>query len=133
MNKVYVVTSGSDDDFGGVDAIFTDRDLAQKYIDSFGEMHNDFNYIEECEINPFEFELNNGYKPYYVVIDKQGKIEECKISYSSSGFENENRRCGFYVTNDIYVHVFAKDENHAIKIANEKRVQLIAMNNKLSV
>jgi len=127
MNEVYVVTSGSYSDYR-ICAVFTDKNLAQKYIDSFKtRVYSDFNEIETYSLNPFNFELQNGYRPYFVRMDRDGNSTECKISDSDYGFV-EVKQHGFDVKGNMYIHVFAKDTEHALKITNEKRVQLIANN-----
>jgi hypothetical protein len=60
-------------------------------------------------------------------MDKEGNSSECNISDSDYGF-GETEQHGFDIHGAMYIHVFAKDHEHAIKITNEKRVQLIANN-----
>ena len=125
MKEVYVVTAGEYSDYS-VCAIFTEKKLAQKYIDSFKEeRYNDFNKIEVYSLNPYEQELKEGYSPYFVRMDKEGNVEECYISNSYYSF-TDKISYGFDIKNNLYYAVFAKSAEHAIKIVNEKRVQLIA-------
>ena len=121
---MYVVTSGEYSDYG-IDAIFSSKELAQKFIDSFEDRsYSRFNGIEEYPLDPFERELKEGYKPYFLRMDKEGNASDIQIEDSAYGFEDPYEN-GFDVNNGMYIHCYAKDETHAIKICNEKRVQII--------
>ena len=122
MSKVYVVTSGSYSDYG-ISGIFTTRKLAQAFIASFKK--GEFNDIETWTLNPFEIQLKAGHKPYFLRIDKKGNTSDIKIADSSYGFE-ENMNHGFDISNNMYLYIYALSPEHAIKIANEKRVQILA-------
>ena len=58
---------------------------------------------------------------YCVVMCKDGSVHESRITYAYEPFFIDN----YYRLN---ITAYAQDESHAIKIANEKRVQLIAEN-----
>jgi hypothetical protein len=124
MSKIFVVTSGEYSDYG-IDAMFTSMELAQKFIDSFkAEGYSRFNKIEIYKLNPFEMELREGYNPYFLRMDKEGNAYDISIEDSAYGFEDPVEN-GFDIQGDMYIHCFAKDEAHAVKICNERRVQLI--------
>jgi len=124
MSKVFVVTRGSYSDYG-ISGIFTTRKLAQAFIASFKKGYNEFNDIETWTLNPFEIALKKGYKPYFLRIDKKGNTSNIKITDNSYGFE-ENMIYGFDVNNHMYLYTYALSPEHAIKIANEKRIQILA-------
>ena len=126
LQAVFLVTRGYYSDYR-VCAVFTEKALAQKYIDSFAKAYYEFR-IENYKLNPFSKELKSDYKPYFLRMKKDGTCTEIHIKDSSYGFETEGLDIGFDIHKDMYLSVFAKDEKHAIKIANEKRVQLIAEN-----
>ena len=131
MKKVYVVTSGCYSDFG-VDAIFSTEAKAQEYID-FEKARlssTDFNDIAEYDLDIFQSEKYLGKKIYGFSMKKNGDIdnaiEEVKYATITSMPRNEFK---FGNINDsMYIYVWASDETQAIKIANDKRIQLIAMN-----
>jgi hypothetical protein len=125
--KIYLVTSGSYSDYG-VDAVFTTRDLAQSFIDSFKEGSFEMMGIEEWDLNPFERQIRDGFYPYFVRMTKGGECTEIRKSDSAYGFTNSYAEYRFDTRNAIYTHVFARDEAHAIKITNERRAQIIATN-----
>lgn len=127
MGKVFIVTSGSYSDYG-IDAVFSSEELAKKFIESFavsGYMSMD---IEEWELNPFDEDLKRGRKPYMLRINKEGHAYDIELEDSTYGFDcqNRNQKKPFYDNKkSLVLHVFADDENHAIKIANEKRVKIL--------
>ena len=132
MEKVYVVSSGDYSDYK-VDGIFTSKPLAQKFMDTFKRdseySFERFNDIVEFTLNPFEKEIRAGYKPYFLRMTRLGQAYDIRVDSGTYGFEDsENYSYGFDVTdNDLYTHCFAKDEQHAIKICNERRIQIIAL------
>lgn len=127
LQAVFLVTRGDYSDYR-VCAVFTEKALAEKYIDSFkGNSYNEFR-IENYTLNPYQYELKNDYKPFFLRMTKEGNCIEINVKDSSSGFEDEGIVVGFDIHKNMYISIFAKDETHAIKIANEKRVQLIAKN-----
>ena len=127
LQAVFLVTRGDYSDYR-VCAVFTEKPLAEKYIDSFkGNSYEAFR-IENYTLNPYHYELKNDYKPFFLRMTKEGNCTEINVKDSSYGFEDEDVDFGFDVNKNMYISIFAKDETHAIKIANEKRVQLIAEN-----
>ncbi len=126
---VYVVTSGCYSDYG-IEAVFDDREMAQKFIDAFNTKDRwDEMNIENWELNPFGKLIKENCKPYFLRIDKDGNTSDIRIENSSYGFGNEdNNGMGFDINGNLYLHVFGKDEAHAVKIANERRTTLIAEN-----
>ena len=117
---IFLITSGSYSDYQ-FHAAFTDKELAEKYVKSFG-LSNNFS-IERCKLNPHTKEVNENYKPYEIKMTKKGKCLRVAITDDCSYFDNR-----FTYDNHLVLSLFAKDETHAIKIANEKRAQLIAAN-----
>jgi len=127
MNKVYVVTSGQYSDYG-IDAIFTTKELAEKFIDSFLKNYNEME-IEEWDLNPNEQHLKQNRKPYFLRINKEGNVSDVEQRDSSFGFKQNIPVCNTSYTHDklwLNVECFADDESHAVKIAGEKRTQILA-------
>lgn len=125
-DKIYLVTSGQYSDYG-VDAVFNSRELAQKFIDVFS--HGSYNEmrIEERVLNPKEKEIRQGFKPFFVRMTKEGIVKECVIEDSIYGFMG-NINHNFDLKDNLYNHVFASSEEHAIKATNELRGMIIAAN-----
>lgn len=126
MDKIYVVTSGDYSDYG-IDAIFTSEELAQAFINGFKERSYQEFRIEEHKLNPYKNEIRKGYFAFFVRMQKDGVCKEVYKSDSAYGF-NGGIDYGFDINNGMCCHVFAKDDKHAVKIANEKRIELIALN-----
>jgi len=125
MKIAYVVTQGSYSDYS-IRGVFDNKELAEQFIAAFSEAQRyDAMEIEEWGLNPFKVELGKGYKPYFVRMDREGNSSEARISGSAYEYEGE-LEYGFDVNKNMYNHCFAKGSEHAIKITNERRVQLIA-------
>jgi hypothetical protein len=124
-NKVYLVTSGNYSDYG-VDAVFESEELANKFIRSLKKCYEEFR-VEEYDLNPHEKQVRSGFFPFFVRMNKTGVCIEVYEESSYYGFGGD-RAYNFDVNKNLYNHVFAKDEKHAIKITNEKRTELIALN-----
>lgn len=122
---IYLVTRGDYSDYE-VTAVFTEKKLAEKYINSFKKSNYDEFRIEVYILNPHEEQLKKDYKPYFVRMAKDGKVKDIYIQESHYNLDNLNIK--FDINNNMYISIFAKDEKHAVKIANEKRGQLIALN-----
>ncbi len=129
MKTVFVVTSGEYSDYG-IDAMFSTRELAQKFIDSFNDKYSDMD-IEEWDLDPNKQHLKQNRKPYFLRINKVGDISDLRVCDSSFGFKHDIPEAAISYTHGLEwmnLHCFADDDNHAIKIAGEKRAQILAAN-----
>ena len=128
--KIYLVSKGDYSDYHIV-SVFSTKELAELYVSKFSKLisrYDEFS-IEEYDIDSFATELINKF-PFIIAIDKEGNttnvtnfywdFEDGKsdLSLAKSGDENLT----------LYVHCFADDEKHAIKIASEKRFEILALN-----
>lgn len=115
---IYIVTEGEYSDYR-ICAVFDNKELAQKYIKATtsNSRWSDEKEIEEWPLN----ELKKGYKFFAVNMGKNGNstVEEANCIWGPRFFKQYNEEF-------LKMNVMAKDEKHAIKIVNEKRVQLIA-------
>ena len=102
--------------------------LANGFIEAFKNKTYKEMSIEEWSLNPYSLEIRKGYKPFFVRMAKDGEVLEILESDSTYGFRDTNDNYCFDIHNNIYTHVWAKDEKHAIKITNEKRTMAIANN-----
>lgn len=121
--KVYVVTEGEYSDYR-VNSIFSTIEKALEYSKMFGM--NDPIELELDEQNCL-LEKYSGLIFYSVNIEINGNSLSVYPTTLNSNrpprvFKNE------YSPDILNVHCWAKDEKHAVKIANEKRIQLIANN-----
>ena len=128
MKNIYLVSKGEYSDYDIV-AVLEKKEDAQLFIDKFqiddSNYHNDME-IETRVLNPWIPELKKGLRSYRVRIDKEGNISECILnddiptcSVSDFFFDCIQR---------LVVDCMARDKNHAIKIANDKRIMAIAEN-----
>jgi hypothetical protein len=117
----YIVTQGEYSDYKIV-AVFSTRELAEAFLrvyDSQGTY--DSADIEEHEIDPHQSEINAGLKVYEVTMDIDGNNAKAELnSDPDAGTE-------FYILRNYQqfygrTTCWARDEQHAIKIANERRI-----------
>ena len=125
--KVFIVTSGCYSDYA-IDAVFTNEKTAGLYADKIdGE-------VEIWEISPSNLidKLTHN-KIFCVRMNKEGKtdlvMEEDFDSHEIKNAIEKKTEIFKAVDGDCMItYMFAKDEKHAVKIANERRVQLIVNN-----
>jgi hypothetical protein len=139
MNEriVYMVTSGSYSDCG-VNAIFSTREKAQEFVELFPD--SDCNGISEVKLDPECLEWKkSGRIRYRVLMLRDGTVEEAKQSEAFARYDFEgggtiwNRSTapayiGRGIPDCLTATVWATDEKHAVKIANEIRTRMIANN-----
>jgi len=126
MDKVFVLTHGKYSDYGIVSVFSTEERL-----EAFKVAFPDYNYndTEEYQVDPFEVEVKAGYKYYRVVMERDGdsKVQPGSLRYDLG--EMGVPGLVFYkgrTSKTLIMRVLARDEQHAVKIANEHRAQLIA-------
>jgi hypothetical protein len=146
MDKIYAVSSGDYSDYH-IEAIFESEELAQKYLkekidelkEKYGKDHEYWNEYREIEVYILnKKKMDIGY--YNVGMYKNGNVrnvykrngridadEEVMIKQFKEREEHNKQRIN-KIINCLIFCVSAKDEKHAIKIANERRTQLIAEN-----
>lgn len=122
MGKVYIVTTGRYSDYSII-AVFDSMELAQAFIDS-NDFGSDINDIEEYELNPNKTDLAAGRKGFEIEMNKDGTTICCNMNRSYSHKPNNI----YFRFNLMCLDCYADDDQHAIKIANEKRVQILALN-----
>ena len=121
--KVYVITDGCYSDYHIV-AVTLDEDNAKRFVDAgLGD-------IEEFETD--ECILPKGMLPYRVVIDKDGCVWPCYVNeffFDNSYKEGlkEGLKEGKIAPNGNFVWSgFARDKDHALKIARDYRAKKLA-------
>ena len=122
MGNIYVVTKGEYSDYS-VYGVFSDELLAKKYAELLSDPDWDTAQVETYELNKMpDFPANK--LPFTVEMDIDGNTPFGVKRSSLDDFEKHY----FFSVGCLVIDVWATDEQHAIKIANEKRVQLIAEN-----
>lgn len=125
MTTIYIVTSGCYSDYG-INGVFSTEKNAENFILAF---NIDDSRIEEYELDEFidVIEQHKGMKYYEVVMYKNGVTASCR----TCRYNKENQATEIYDTyyadkrSVMIAYAWAKDEQHAVKIANERRVALI--------
>jgi hypothetical protein len=119
MGTIYIVTAGEYSDYHVV-SVFDSRDKAESFVEYYNDNDNWSEAgIEEYELNEHADQVQKGYNYYFVRMQMDGNTKEiCKDT--PSNIDNFLSRD---LNNNIIDHVWAKDEEHAIKIVNERRIQ----------
>jgi len=141
MKEIYLVTQGSYSDYG-VRGVFTNKDLATEYAAQISTKYEtalvDTRQIMTELIAPI------GYRGYEVKMDIEGNTDEVENNpVGKDTNENSYADCDFvldspdkwtgdgkYITTGQYNFFICTDKGAegAIKIANERRIRMIAEN-----
>ena len=117
MATIYICTSGEYSDYG-INAVFDKKELAEEFCSRYGGYHR------RWELNPKGKELRLGYRVYVVTMNKDGDTVEAR----ETNFFADETTWGIRHDGLMYLTCWAKSDQHAVKIANEHRVQMIANN-----
>ncbi len=115
MTTIYAVESGDYSDYN-VDALFTHRADAELYQ----QMHG--GEVVERILDPDMTEYRAGRKPYWVIMKKDSTVRNVEPTRRVE----PDRANHQFVQDEWIFYMWATDEQHAIKIANERRAMLIA-------
>ena len=152
MSKIYLVYDHALGDYCCMKMYFSSKEKAQKYINLCKENHKDvLDSIVEIEMDSFDFDnlvvkkavvmdVNGKRSKYFEFVFmferlKNGKLKNINnrdenIFYNHICYEKEYEEIQ-RISWGILCFVDAKyDEQEAIKIANEKRVQFLLNNNR---
>lgn len=113
MVKIYIVTSGDYSSYG-IDAVFSKKGKADEYCKNFK-----CDEVEEYELDPNTIPIDM----ITVEMARDGTVNNVKQLISrinTSGFWY------FGALDDLIWHVKTNDEIRAIKVVNEKRIQILA-------
>ncbi|GAH32749.1 unnamed protein product [marine sediment metagenome] len=121
--RVYVVTSGEYSSYS-IEGVFTHKFLAEKLVDKLKEILQRPPMVLQDRVRTEEFFLN-------LPID-EFEVTTVRMSFEGSVLEvlhSVGRDTGahaFDQPGNLMWSIYGKDEERAIKVANEKRAQLIA-------
>ena len=126
--RIYAVTEG-DCSYYHIVAVFDKKELAQECIETWQGMHLDKLdiRIEEYKLNPEILMLKEGETVYEVSMTREGDTKYvCHCDPILFPFKNVD----YFWSDDtgFLTKVIAKSKEHAVKITNEIRTQLIAEN-----
>ena len=119
QKTLYAVNNGWYSDYR-VHAIFDDKEMAEEYMRLFPE--SVYKNIEVYELNPIVPLTRQGYKSYQVRMARDGTVQgiEKDVGVPTNFVSIAAKR------NTMVTDMMAKSEEHAIKIANERRAMKIA-------
>ena len=135
--KVYLLSSGSYSDYT-IEAIYADKAKAEKVREFYGEDYND---IEEFELDPDDDIYLKDYnktnlRRFGFRINEEGKIQQLwpanfgEVNDKKSEYEivTRSKEIGNGEEGVLEGYLYAKSKGHVIKIINDKRRELIALN-----
>jgi hypothetical protein len=138
VSDIWVIEQGDYSDYRVV-GVYDSKEKAEKVSDAInnGDAYSQ-STVAKWTMNPGFDEINAGMKMFLCHMLKDGTVELCKAteirSYQISGKCNIWRRsqAPYYknkgVEDCLDATVWAADEKHAVKIVNEKRLQMLALN-----
>ena len=127
MKEIYLVSQGCYSDYGVI-GVFEKVEDAQLFIDKFStEDSYDKMEIETRALNPFIPELKQGLESYRVRMSKNGDVKKSEKQDSVPSI-NVTKDFFFDIQLNLVVDCMAADSQHAIKIANERRIAALAEN-----
>jgi hypothetical protein len=126
MTTVYAVARGEYSDYRIV-AIYSTRALAEAVV---AEINGSDNAYDKADIEVFALdeaksEIEQGYHHYFVRLSEGGDFQECRRD-PPSGFIDT--LVGRDIHKGYYTHCWAEHDEHAIKIAKDRRAQAVALN-----
>jgi len=101
-------------------AIFEDEEIAKKFISKFKKF-----YITEIPLNLYAEVLNKDYISFTVIISKNGNTLKVVENNTYLFDKYSTISHGFNLDNNLVVHTFAKDVDHAIEIAKQKLSEVL--------
>jgi hypothetical protein len=138
MSDIWVIEQGDYSDYRVV-GVYDSKEKAQTVSDAInkGEPFSPAS-VSKWTMNPGFEEINSGMQMFICWMLKDGTVERCDAmeisAYQIHGECNIWKRSSapFYknkgLEDCLSAYVWATDEKHAIKIVNEKRLQMLALN-----
>lgn len=138
MAKVWIVEQGEYSDYHVV-GVFSSRENADLIAERMNESPRGNAAVVERELDPGVDALHQGLQRYDVLMHRDGTTEEVTLVSTERTIRSVETEFELWyrsrtsLSHDVLdATVWAKDEQHAVKIVNEKRVQLIASNEWLA-
>ena len=124
MNKIFIVTQGDYSDYRII-GVFSTEENANGFIaltSGYNMEVEEYNIDELLEsFNPLRFNT-----AYYVQMQRDGDVLSVGVEDEVWALQKA-LKCEYDVgRNKLCMYVIAKTKQHAVKIVNEKRVQLIS-------
>jgi hypothetical protein len=128
MTTIYAVSSGSYSDYSIV-ALFSTRELAQTFMDRHDRGHDAWNEIEEFALDEGVEHMRQGMARYSVRMGENG--DSYNVGLEAYWFTEKpdtefHKPAGRIKQRWFNWYGWAMSEEHALKIANEHRIRLLA-------
>lgn len=133
MKIIYLVSVGSYSDYG-VHGVFSSKEKAEKYIKLMSAhfIYSEFNEIEEYTLDLGVSELDKGLLPFTVYMAENGDVSSVSEEYSPHAEAPKLQLMAGGIIARYVCAVWAKDRDHAIKIATDMRRAELAKPKKRS-
>lgn len=134
INMVYVVTSGTYSEYR-IESIFTEKHFAEAYINSFGEDPCAEMTIEEWELHNGNYNgyIKDGRALYFIRFQPNFSsdirdIEKAFQHDTSEDIKKGKKSIEISLVHDncIHMRIWARDKDHAIKIAGDERAKYLS-------
>lgn len=130
MAKVYAVSSGCYSDYRVV-AVFSTRELAELFIAKHTGNWSEWNDVEEYELDSGVEQLRAGFARWFVQMREDGsgtRSDTCSEFFMDAEPDDALRAPTAHSVPGLRWfnwYGWAKDADHAVKIANEHRIRLL--------
>ena len=128
---VYVVTRGSYSDYTII-AVFSSQEKADKFLEDNPGVKRDDGDVTEWSIDQEYVTVPPGMRYFQIEMLRDGTVKHIHDHTEKWSGDYHSEKSAVYSPSlgeehqHLYVCCFARDEQHAVKIANEKRAQSIA-------
>lgn len=135
MKEVYLVTKGSYSDYS-VYGVFEDKAIAEEYAAQISDRWDSAHVSPHPVYDISNLEAPIGFRGYNILMDRDGNSEVnidpvvCNDDTDNGYAEFDRNKTGNYeLTGQYHFYVLTdKGEQGAVKIANERRIRMIAEN-----
>ena len=129
MEKVFIVTEGEYSDYH-ICAVFSDAEIAEKFRKLYFGKHRDSSKVEPWTVDELCEFMAQGLYSFAVGIERDGDIVFCLrmgASYRKSEDPGDEFLLSGSLTGERFLRciVGARDEEHAVKIASERRTRVL--------
>jgi len=125
-SKVYIVTSGSYSDYQ-IDGVFSTEERAEAFITATGLYDG---RAVRWDVDLDAEKIDRGLVHYKVDMDIEGNVRHMKKSTPVCPERAFGRIRGYDHKGSQWLeaYIWARNEEHAVKIANERRTRILALN-----
>lgn len=120
---IFIVTSGEYSNYS-IDAVFSQKPDAEAYCKQPGWSQYGPPEIEEWEMDALVKPIRAGYVNYFIRMAQNGDVLDTWTR--PAGQQVLGRTYGFDIHKNLIMEIDTKSQEHAVKIANDIRRQIIA-------